>query len=160
VATIFLECADIKGESKKVGYEEQIECESWSWAASHSGGLGLTGKGGSQGSTSVAPISLSKYQDKSSHTLFQYLCEGKHAPEMKLHITRTEGGVLKDYMTITMTEVIVENWSISGGSDQLPVESVSLMMGKVKVETFVQDDKGALSNAGDFTWNCLEHTKE
>jgi type VI secretion system secreted protein Hcp len=46
----------------------------------------------------------------------------------------------------------------SGGEDRL-TENVSLNFGKVKVEYFLQDDKGAVKSGGEYTYDMQANKK-
>ena len=144
----------ISGESKdkdkaNVG---DIDVLAWSWGCSQSGTF-HQGGGGGAGKANVQDISLTKWIDKASPKL-QFAClKGTHINEAVLNV-RKAGDAPYVYLKITMTKCLITSVSTggSGGEDRL-TENVSINFAKVKVEYFEQGDTGAVSAAGDFTFD-------
>ncbi len=70
---IFLKLDGIKGESQDNKYKDEIDVLAWSWGAAQSGTT-HGGSGSGSGKVSVQDLSITKYIDKSSPTLFQHCC--------------------------------------------------------------------------------------
>lgn len=153
---IFLEIDDAKGESEKDGHKEQIEIYSVSWGASNPTSFALGG-GGGVGKVSVSSISFTKAMDKASPKLYNFCCNGKHLPKAIIHF-RKAGEKPQEYLKITLTEVMIESFSLSDSSGaELPHESFSIAFAKIEGEYSPQDKEGKLGSAIPFGWNVKEH---
>lgn len=155
---MFIKIGDVKGESRDKVHKDEIDVLSWSWGASNSGSAHVGGGMGS-GKVNVQDLSFTKYIDKSSCDLLLACCNGKHYDKATL-IVRKAGENPLEYLTVTMTDVLVTSLSTggSGGEDRL-TENVSLNFAKVKVDYKIQDAKGAGQAAGTMTWNIAENAK-
>ena len=109
---MFIKIEGVKGESKDTKHKEEIDVLAWSWGASQSGSAHL-GSGAGAGKVNVQDMSLTKYIDKSSADLMLACCNGKHFPEAKL-IVRKAGEKPLEYLTVTMTDLIITSVSTGG----------------------------------------------
>jgi type VI secretion system secreted protein Hcp len=78
---------------------------------------------------------------------------------MDVHIRKATGtGGQKDFLTYKFGTVFVESiqWSGSSGGDDTPTESVSFAFGQVAITYMKQDATGALSAAGDVSWDVTK----
>ncbi|MEI6165899.1 MAG: type VI secretion system tube protein Hcp [bacterium] len=130
---MFLKMDDLHGESLDAVHTNEIDVLAWSWGMSNSGTM-HTGGGGGGGKVSVQDLSLTKYVDKSSSVLFNYVCSGKQFAEVKLTIRTGGGPAPVEFLIITMTDVIVTSLSTggSGGEDRL-TENITLNFSAFKV---------------------------
>ncbi|MDQ1832428.1 Hcp family type VI secretion system effector [Massilia scottii] len=146
--------ANIKGESqdKVQGPLGDVDILAWGWGLQNSGSF-HGGGGGGTGKASAQDLSFTKYLDTASTGLMIALTKGSHIPECTL-LVRKAGEGQKPYLKITMSKVLVTSISTggSGGEDRL-TENVSLHFAEVKVEYFIQDQKGDTKNKGELTWN-------
>ena len=156
---MFIKIGDIKGEARDKTNKEWIDVLAWSWGMSNSGSAHMGGGAGA-GKVNVQDLSFTKYIDASSATLQLACCNGKHYDKANI-IVRKAGESPLDYLKIELTEVMVTSVSTggSGGEDRL-TENVTLNFAKVKLEYFVQDEKGGGKAAGQYTYNIAENTKE
>ena len=102
---IFLKLEGIKGEAQDDKYKDEIDILAWSWGASQSGTT-HSGSGAGAGKVNVQDLSLTKYIDKSSATIFQHCCNGKHVTKGKL-IVRKAGEKPLEYLTVDLEDIIV-----------------------------------------------------
>ncbi|MET0157138.1 MAG: type VI secretion system tube protein Hcp, partial [Methyloceanibacter sp.] len=108
---MFLNLGAIKGETKdsaKVGAEE-IDVLAWSWGLSQSGTTHVGGGGGA-GKVNVQDLSITKWVDKSSPTLMQYISKGTHLPKAILTV-RKAGDKPLEYLIVTMEDCIFTSLS-------------------------------------------------
>lgn len=151
----------ITGESKDAdkGTVGDIDVLAWSWGASQSGTF-HAGGGGGAGKANVQDLSFTKWIDKASPKLQLALLKGTHIDSAVLNV-RKAGDKPYVYLKITLTKVLVSSVSTggSGGEDRL-TENVTLNFAKVKVEYFEQGDTGAVSAAGDYTFNVEANAAE
>ena len=139
----FLKLGDLKGESQIKGFEDQIQILSWSWGLSQSGTTHM-GTGGGSGKVNVQDMSLTHYVDTASPNIVGACCQGKHFDEAVLLLRKAGGDEALEYLTITLTEVIVTSVSVGGSEgDPVIVENFSLNFGKFKYSYQPQDEKGA-----------------
>jgi type VI secretion system secreted protein Hcp len=157
---MFIKIGDLKGESKDKTHKEEIDVLAWSWGMSNSGSA-HTGGGAGAGKCNVQDLSLTKWIDKCSPDLMLATCNGKHFTSATL-VVRKAGETPVEYLTITLTEVLITSVSTggSGGEDRL-TENVTLNFAKVKVEYKEQDEKGKVKGGPvTMTWNISENVKE
>jgi type VI secretion system secreted protein Hcp len=153
---MFMQIGDLKGESRDKVHKEKIDVLAWSWGASNSGTM-HTGGGGGAGKANVQDLSFTKYIDKSSPDLLLACCTGSHYPEATL-IVRKAGGQPLEYVTITMSEVLITSVSTggSGGEDRL-TENVTLNFAKVKVDYKEQTATGAVGATPSMSYSIAEN---
>ncbi|MFZ4381463.1 MAG: Hcp family type VI secretion system effector [Sandarakinorhabdus sp.] len=144
------------GDKANVG---DVNVLAWSWGASQSGTF-HHGSGGGAGKANLQDLSFTKYIDKASPPLQLACLTGKHLGSAVLSV-RKAGEKPMVYLKITLTKVLVSSISTggSGGEDRL-TENVSLNFAKIKVEYFLQDDKGAVKAAGDYTFDIEANQKK
>src|SRR4029453_7230661 len=102
---MFIKIGDIKGEARDKAHKEEIDVLAWSWGMSNSGSAHVGGGAGA-GKVNVQDLSFTKYIDKSSTDLMLSCCPGKHHESATL-IVRKAGDKPLEYVTITMTEVMI-----------------------------------------------------
>jgi len=137
----FLKIDGIDGESLDDKHKNEIHIHSYNFGA-HNTGAGL-----SSGATvvgKVQDIHFTKHVDKSSPNLFINCCSGKSIPTAILTV-RKAGEKPQEYMTFTLSDVIVSSFNHKGGDgDELPVETVSFTFSKIKYEYKPQSADGTL----------------
>ena len=155
---MFIKIGDVKGESQDSKHKEEIDVLAWSWGASQSGSMHL-GSGGGAGKVSVQDLSFTKYVDSSSNALLLACCNGKHYPDATL-VVRKAGENALEYLTITLTEVLVSAMSTggSGGEDRL-TENITLNFAKFKYEYNPQKADGTLDAAKTAAWDIRANVK-
>ena len=140
-----MEVTDIAGESKLDGYEDQIDIYSVDFGVDQSAAMQV-GSGLSVGKAMVGPISVGKQFDAASVYLALASMTGKGLEEVKLTFLKDAGDEHLDYLTITMTNAVVANYSMSGSSDGEIHETV--VFGYEEVD-FLYKVQGDDQSAGD-----------
>lgn len=155
---MFIKIGALKGEAKDKTHKDEIDVLAWSWGMSNSGTT-HQGGGGGAGKVNVQDLSFTKYIDKSSTELMLAACNGKHFDTAKL-IVRKAGETPLEYLTITMTEVLVTSVSTggSGGEDRL-TENVTLNFASVKVDYVEQTAKGGAGDKPKMSWDIAKNVK-
>ncbi len=153
---MFIKIGDLKGEARDKTHKEEIDVLAWSWGMSQSGTTHVGGGGGA-GKVNVQDLSFTKFIDKASPDLMLACCNGKHYTEAKL-VVRKAGEKPLEYLTITMTDVMVTAVSTggSGGEDRL-TENVTLNFAKVGVDYKEQTEKGTAGATPSMQWNIAEN---
>ena len=155
---MFLKLDGIKGEAQDAKHKEEIDVLAWSWGAAQSGTTHM-GSGSGSGKVSVQDISVTKYVDKSSGTLLQHCCTGKHISKGEL-IVRKAGDKPLEYIKIEMKDIIVAHVSGggSGGEDRL-TENVALNFGEFKYIYTTQAKDGSAGPKVEFGWSISKNDK-
>jgi len=156
---MFVQIGALKGESVDKVHKDKIDVLAWSWGMSNSGSTHIGGGGGS-GKVNVQDLSFTKYIDKSSPDMVLACCNGKHFDKATL-IVRKAGEKPLEYLTITMTEVMITSISTggSGGEDKL-TENVTLNFGKFKHDYKEQTKDGTAGATPTATWSISENASE
>ena len=155
---MFLKLEGIKGEAADGKHKEEIDVLAWSWGMSQSGTTHM-GSGSGSGKVAVQDLSLTKYVDKSSATLVNHCCTGKHITKGQL-IVRKAGDKPLEYITVDLEDIIVTAVSSggSGGEDRL-TENVTLNFGKFKYTYTTQTKDGSAGPKVDFGWKIAANEK-
>lgn len=151
---IFLEIAEIPGESEDDKHKDQIEVLSWSWGESQVGNMGVGGGGGA-GKVSMQDFTFAMYTGKATTKLMEACATAKHIPTATLSV-RKGGGEQYDYLIIKFTDLIITSYA-TGGSGEVPVESCSFNFATINVEYKVQDKAGKVTNAGTFKYDLKKN---
>lgn len=155
---MFIKIGSLEGEARDKAHGKEIDVLAWSWGASNSGSAHVGGGAGA-GKVNVQDLSFTKYIDKSSPDLMLACCNGKHFPDAKL-VVRKAGENPLEYITITLTDVLVTSVSTggSGGEDRL-TENVTLNFAKVKLNYVEQTEKGAAGAKPQMGWDIAANVK-
>ena len=125
----------IKGDSTAKGHEDQIEVFSWSHGFSQPTSATRSGAGaGTVEQANHSNFSFTKFTDSSTDDLLKACWNGKQIKEVIVACYRADGSNENQpvkYLEVKMEQVIVSNFSVSGGAGDLPVENVSLDYGIV-----------------------------
>ena len=139
---MFLKLGSIKGECTLTKFKDQIEIYSFSHGFSQPTSALRSSEGGATTSRAHhSEISFSKRFDKSSPPIMQALWQGTTFPEVVFTCCRVDGEETVEYLVVTMNNVVISNYNISGGGD-LPGETFSLNYSKVKYEYKQQKNEG------------------
>ena len=157
---MFLKLDQIVGESTDKVHAGDIEILSYSWGVSaetaHMKGAG----GVAVGKASFSDLSVMKYQDSSSTSLFTSIALGKHYTKAVLVNRKTGGNAPVEFSKITLSDVYVTSIQTSGsnGGDSRLMESVSFTFGKVEIEYKTTDQKGAVAQTLKAGWDLKSNT--
>jgi type VI secretion system secreted protein Hcp len=151
---MFLELEKISGETQDDTFKKKNATDilAWSWGGSQSGTTHM-GSGGGAGKVNIQDLSVTKYVDKASATLFLYMCKGTHIPKGTLTV-RKAGDKPLEYIKLTLEDIIVSSLSTggSGGEDRL-TENLTLNFSKFKLEYVPQKVDGSGDSAIECKWD-------
>lgn len=142
----YLKIEDIPGESKRSGHEEEIVIASFSWGASRAAFRNSGGQRES-GLPDIQSISISKDYDCASPYLALACIKAKNLGEVVMTLRKDQGDEHQDYLTITMTNTLIENYQVSGGGGGNPIDSLTLSFDTMKIK-YLQDADD-LSDGGE-----------
>jgi type VI secretion system secreted protein Hcp len=146
-ADYYLKIDTIEGESESVGFEKQLQIESWSFGASNSGSSGL-GTGAGTGKVSMQDFHFVVQNGKASVQLFLACCKGNHIPQAILSCRKTGGdGTPYTYYKVTFQDLVISSFNTGGsnGSGALPMESISFNFTKITHEYSQQKADGTVA---------------
>lgn len=141
-----VEKPDINGDCTASGHEKQIEVFGWSGSFSQPGSPTRASAGG--GTVELAlhqPLSLSKYSDSATSELMKACWAGKTLGKATLTCYRPSGDANDKHvecLKVEMEDVVITNYSISGGDGNLPVESLAFDYGTVQYTYVLQKPDG------------------
>ena len=154
-----LEIDGIKGESAKDGHIGQIDILSWSLGMSNPGSS-ATGGGGGTGQVTYQDLHFTKEVESSSHDL-QLKCAGGQPITKATLYVRKQGKDSKqqNFLKVTMEQLIVSSYSLSGGGGGAPQESFSLNFAKYKFEYAPQKADGSMEAFKSMSWDLKKNLK-
>jgi type VI secretion system secreted protein Hcp len=130
---IYMKLGDIKGDVTTSEWKDQVELDSTSFGMDRA--IDMTAgavKNREQGTAMVQPISCSKMLDSSTPLLVQAAVDGANIPECKITIVRTgDKAKFVKVGEMTLTNVLVGNYNLSGGAGGRPMESFVLYYTKI-----------------------------
>lgn len=133
----YLQIEDIPGESKRAGHEDEIVVAGFSWGASRAAFRNSGGQRES-GLPEVQSVSITKDYDASSPYLALACIKAKNLGDVTLTLRKDQGDEHSDYLTIILSNTLVESYQVSGGGGGNPVDSLSLSFDQIRVK-YVQD---------------------
>jgi type VI secretion system secreted protein Hcp len=153
----------VEGETKdsEMAKKKAFEIYSFSFGASNPTTIGSAGTGSGAGKVSLSSFNIMKKTDKASTALFLNCCQGSHFSKATVVLRKATGKagqqifVEYDFGGGQNPQVFVDSiqWSGSAGGDESPAESVSFVYSDVKITYFTQDQKGAMTKAGEASWD-------
>ncbi len=153
----------VEGECMLEGYTGKIEVMSYSHNVAMQVTNDVSNTERTSGKPHIGEMSLTKFLDQSTPTLNEYCCAGKNIPQATLVVGRNaaeESGKIMPYITYTLTNAIISNLSVSGGSGGKPVETLSLNFTKIKWELTAQNAEGAKKGTAASAWDLAANKGE
>jgi len=127
-STIILDVPDIGCSTPMSSHGFSVQ--NWSFGATNppatSGGTPVTGR------VQISAITVAKVFDECSAALFGAVASGKHLNALTLTQTDVTGRIKE--MTVKLTDVIVSNYQLGGGSTAAqPIESISFSFTQIVI---------------------------
>lgn len=138
-AQVFIAFDGVDGESTVKGLTNATEVQSFSWGATNSGTISAGAGGMSAGKVKMQDIVITKHRGAASATLQLAVFSGKHFPKAEIKFFRSgnEPSRTSPYLTITLEDVIISSWQLSGSGTEQPMESFSINFARMKFEEVV-----------------------
>lgn len=146
-----MKMTDIPGESKFDGHEEEIDIFSADWGASQMADMQI-GSGLSVSSAMVAPLTVSKNLDCASPYLAKAALTAKHIAEVIVTYFKDSGDEHLDYLTFTLKDAVVSNYSVSGAGEGPITEAVVLCFSEMTMLYKMQGTDHSAGNEHEFTY--------
>jgi len=144
-ADYYLKIDGVPGESMDEKHKDEIECLSFGFAATQTGSAAY-GKGLGSGKVSMHDFSFVMKACKAGPKLFVKCATGEGIKQAIL-TCRKAGKDQQDYLKYTFTDLIISSYNEggAGGSDPIPVCSVSFNFSKMEMEYKEQNPDGSLA---------------
>lgn len=152
-AQIYLSIDGIAGGVNSKGLKGVIELSSVQMEASNSARVGTNG-GLSAGKVSLSEIAMTMNRGNASPAIQLYVFNGKQIPKAEIKFFKQ--GSSTPYLTVTLENVIISNWSLSSGGDN-PSESFSIAFAKIKTEDAVTNPDGSIK-MNKVSWDVIRNT--
>jgi type VI secretion system secreted protein Hcp len=146
----FLKIDGIPGESADSKHKDEIDVLSWSWGANQTGTMAYGGGGGA-GKVQMQDFHFTMRMNKATPKLILACANGEHIKKA-VFVARKAGKEQQEYMKITMSDILIANYSTGGGGDE-PIENIALNFSKVEMEYKPQNAKGQLEAAVTAGWD-------
>ena len=153
----FLEIDGIPGESKDAKHKDELDVETWSWgetAIAPPSGRG----GGGAGKVDMQAFELTVGMSKASPPLMLACASGKHIKNAVL-TARRGGKAQSDFLKIQLEEVVVSSYQTAGGDgdENGPLDSISLVFSKIRMEYRETRPDGSLGASVEFGWDVRKN---
>lgn len=158
-SNILLQIDGVKGSSTLADYKDQIECYSWSFNVAQPTSGTKSGTERTAANPMFSDITISKETDISSTDLFRLCATAKEISKVTLTILRKADEENKPLIKIEMEKVILSNYSVSGGSEPRPIETISLNFVKIKMEYHHQNNEAKIAGKTDFGYDLAINKK-
>ena len=146
---IKFENPSIEGESTAEGHEQELEILSWSHGFAQA--TPSTRGSGSLEQATHSNFTFTTYLSGATSALLKYCWSGKQIGKATLTCLRSDGaagGKPVEYLKVVMTDVVISNYSVSGGPGDIPVENVSLDYGVILYQYAALKSEGGALKAG------------
>lgn len=150
----FLKIDGIEGESQDRHHKGELEVVSWSWGESQT--IITSGGGGSTaGKVAMRDLQATMNVSKAAPALFLACASGKHFANATLTCRKKDG---HDFLVITMSNVLVSTYEITGAAQGPPLDQLSLCYAKIKIEYREQQADGSLGLPIKSGWDVAANT--
>jgi type VI secretion system secreted protein Hcp len=157
----FLALDGINGETQDSAHANQISVLSWSHSFNQpTSPTRSAAGGGTVEQANHADFSITKYIDSATDDLLKACWTGKQIAAGTFTAFRSSGtGDGVNYLLIAFKNIIVSNYSISGGTGDVPVETVTLSYSSVSYKyTPVKEADGTANGVQPVTHDLATQT--
>jgi type VI secretion system secreted protein Hcp len=147
----FLKIDGIAGESTDAKHKGEIDVLSWSWGETQEIAAS-PGGGGGTGKVAMTDLHVSANLSKASPPLLLACASGKHIKSAVL-TGRKAGKGQDDFLTFSLTDVLVSGYQTGGVAAEAPLDSISLNFSKIEMTYREQTAKGSLGPAIRVGWD-------
>ncbi len=138
-SNMFIKFDEIEGEATDVNHSGWIEILSWSHGFNQPASPLRDSTGSTIERANHNDMEFTKYLDKATDDLLKACWSGKQFETVNIECFRSDGQNQPiKYLEINMDDVVISNFTISGGGGDIPMENISLAYSKV---TYTYIDK-------------------
>jgi type VI secretion system secreted protein Hcp len=140
---MFLKLEAIEGESLDFAHGGEIEIQAWNWETTNVVKWDIN-QGGQSTKVAINAITIQKFCDKATVTLYQCCVTGKHIKNATITCRKNDGEQKVEYLIMTLTDIMISKVRFDGeGADQSLKEQVELSFAKFRMDYKVQNDTGS-----------------
>lgn len=155
---ITLDLPGIAGECLLKGYENKIECLSFSHAVAMQMTSDTSNRERTSGKPNVQEFTLSKYMDQSSPSLNQACCEGRKIGDATIMIGRNEGGTVMPLMIYTLKDAMISSVSAASSGGDKPSETLTLNFTAIQWDYTAQNADSTKQGTAPGKWDMKTNT--
>lgn len=141
---------DIAGESTDASHEDWVEVLSWNHHFDQpTSATRSSAGGGTVEQVNHGDFVFHKHIDSATDDLLKMCWTGRHIEEVVFQAYRSDGntGEAIKYLEVTMQEVVVADYEVTGGSGDIPQEKIQLSYGKITYTYTPQTSTGEAGSA-------------
>jgi len=153
----FLRIDGIPGESTDKKHAGEIDVEAFSWGETQTGPIS-SGGGSGAGKVQMQDLHVTTPVSKASPLLLLATASGTHVKSAVLSARRS-GKSTDDFLTFSLSDVLVRSYQIAGSEAEPPRDAVSLSFAKVEIEYKEQKADGSLGASIRVGWDVVKNTK-
>ena len=154
----FLRIDGIPGESTDKKHAGEIAVESFAWGESNPGPHGAGGGGGA-GKVQMQGLHVTARTSKAGPQLLLACAAGTHLKSAVLSARRAGSKQPGDFLTFSLSDVLVSDYQIGGTEAEPPRDAVSLIFAKIEIEYKVQKADGSFGESSKAGWDVTKNTK-
>jgi type VI secretion system secreted protein Hcp len=154
----FLKIDGIPGESTDKKHAGEIAVEAFSWGAQQSGTGGIGGGGGT-GKVQIQDLHVTARTSKAGPPLFLTCATGTHVKSAVLTARKAGSKQPGDFLTFSLSDVLVRGYQIAGSDTEPPRDSVSLSFGRIEIEYKEQKADGSFGASTKAGWDVTKSSK-
>jgi len=156
VADYFLKVEGIPGESVDVKHKDEIDVLAFSWGVSQTG-TPASGGGGS-GKAVFDDLLVVARSSKASALLWLACASGTHIKTAVLTCRRSGKSAL-EFLTFTLTDVVVGSYEVDSSDDGPPLDQVGLAYAKIETQYTPVDPTGTAQAPVKAGWDLAAGKK-
>ncbi|MFD2264258.1 Hcp family type VI secretion system effector [Lacibacterium aquatile] len=134
------------GESQISEFEGKIICDSFSFGATQPSDMSRN-KSRTVGTVNVSSVSLSRQVDNSSVHILNALFTGKSIETATVHFLKAasiDGEGQEEFLTVTLTNPLIESYNVSGSNGGYMSEQLSLTFTDISFDYKIQGETGGM----------------
>lgn len=158
-SNIYVKIDEIKGESTVEKYKDQIEALNFSYSCYQPVSEARSGSIHTTGRANHGTFNFSKYTDIASADICATMWQGKTLPSAVVTVVTNNGDEVIEYLVITLSNIVISNFSLHGGGNSVSSEEVSLSFSKIKVEYRNQGEDGSTPGNKPAEWDLATEKK-
>ncbi len=151
MADYFLKIDGVAGDSLDAHHRDEIDVIAFAWGETNSGSSS-SGSGAGSGRVVMEDFHFTALTGSASPRLMLLCANGKHVATAVL-VARRPGKSMQEYLKITLSDIQVSAYHLSGSDGEVPLDEVSLRFAKFQMDLKPQKATGALGTAIHGGWD-------
>ena len=152
---------DVKGESTLKGYETHIELLSYSHGVSNPVQWNQSNNGRTSGRPNLGELTVTKPLDATTPFMNFYCAQAKNLGTIRIKLVRQDSGDTNNstnYMTYQLDNSLISSYSVGGGGDSIPTETVTFNYSKITWTYNGQKEATGAEGAIPTSWDLATNT--